>query len=377
MARHPEGWKIYFDERYKTHYVRFTHAGRRTCKTTGEADPGQAAKVAARIYAEAISGRRENALGFASTDEIDEVASLWLADIESSLDHKTVDTYGLYVATHWQPTFQTVDRITEIAIEEYWRRRLRKVQRNTIKKELSALRGFLDWCRRKRFISDVPHFENPPPKAHGTRSKKQNPKPAPILITETQARKIIAKLPVTLPGRKSSKRYHVRARFEVAWETGLRPGTLDELRVPDNYKRGAKTLKIKNENDKARYGRELDLTPRARKALDKACPDEGLIFGVHDYRVPLARACTAAGTPQISPYDFRHSRTTQLLERSGNIPGVQYLVGHKHMATTARYVHASRRAAGEVLKSVQNSGGASQNQTKRDVRRRALTRQKR
>jgi hypothetical protein len=51
----------------------------------------------------------------------------------------------------------------------------------------------------------------------------------------------------------------------------------------------------------------------------------------------------------VKPYDFRHSVATELTERSGNLLGVGYLLGHRHATTTNQYVHARRRAAESVL----------------------------
>ncbi len=365
MARHAEGWKVYYDDRYGVYYVRFTHAGQRVTRTTRQSDLGQAKKVAARLYAEVISGRRQTTIGFASSGEIDEAASLWLESLESSLDKRTVDSYGLYVSGLWQPCFQTIDQLTPLNIEDYWRDRLKVVQRNTVKKELSALRGFLRWCKESALISEVPQFSTPPMRAIGTRSKKVNPKPEPILITEDQALRLIEKLPETLQGRRSGKRYPVRARFVVAWETALRPATLDEISVPENYKKGAAILKLRSENDKARFARNVPLTDKARAALDAVCPKRGLIFGKHDYRPALKAACKAAKVPQVSPYDFRHSRLTHLVESSNNLAGIQYLAGHKHATTTAIYLKASQRAAEAVLDGLKNSGWPSHNSTPR------------
>lgn len=52
---------------------------------------------------------------------------------------------------------------------------------------------------------------------------------------------------------------------------------------------------------------------------------------------------------KVKPYDFRHSVATELTERSGNLLGVGYLLGHRHVTTTNQYVHARRRAAESVL----------------------------
>ena len=151
-----------------------------------------------------------------------------------------------------------------------------------------------------------------------------------------------------------------KAYFAVMRETGLRPGTLQRLRAPDDYRSGAAFLKIRAEADKARYERELPLTARARQVLDEVCPDDGLIFPKFAWRYPLREAARTAGleadrASNIKPYDFRHSVATELTERSGNLLGVGYLLGHRHATTTNQYVHARRRAAESVLLG-QNSG---------------------
>jgi hypothetical protein len=149
-------------------------------------------------------------------------------------------------------------------------------------------------------------------------------------------------------------RYPIRARFAFAWETALRPSTLERLSAPGDYQRGARALQIRDEADKADYGRELPLTERARAALDSVCPMAGLIFGEHKFAVPLRAAAKAAGidahrASKISDYDFRHSRLTHLGTVTSNLSGVSYLAGHRQVTTTNRYMRPLKAAAAEVL----------------------------
>ena len=46
---------------------------------------------------------------------------------------------------------------------------------------------------------------------------------------------------------------------------------------------------------------------------------------------------------------LRSARITHLLEATGNLPGTQFMAGHKHTTTTARYVKPSLRAAEAML----------------------------
>ena len=83
-------------------------------------------------------------------------------------------------------------------------------------------------------------------------------------------------------------------------------------------------------------------------------PDEGILFPKFAWRYPLRTAALAAGldpdrASNLKPYDFRHSVATELTERSGNLLGVGYLLGHRHATTTNQYIHARRSAAESVL----------------------------
>ena len=142
----------------------------------------------------------------------------------------------------------------------------------------------------------------------------------------------------------------VRLRFVVAFKTALRPETLNCLKAPDHYVRGAATLNITDDIDKARFGRVLPLTEEARAALDAVCPDSGLIFGAHDCRNQLGKAANAVLDEQraktFTAYDLRHHRLTQLAE-GGNLLGTAFLAGHKRATTTDRYLHRHSRLGSE------------------------------
>ena len=360
MSRRNEGWKVSRDARTGLYTLRFRHAGRRYHLSTGTADSDEAALNAAQLYAETVSGRRRSEDTSSPTvarRPLDGLGAEWLAQAGATLDETTSSQYGMYVERHWKPFFATLDRLTAPAIEDYKAQRLRQVRRGTLKKELSALRGFLRWCVERGLLAEAPDVASPPPKATGTPDTRKRHKLKPVEITEDEARAVIAHLPEWYDGPRATKPYPVRARFEVAWETGLRPATLEALRAPEDYRKGGAVLVIRDEADKARFGREVPLTDGARAALDRVCPDEGPIFGHHDYRDTLRKAARAADLPaekaeHLSPYDFRHGRLTHLAEVAPNLPGIAYLAGHKHVSTTDRYVRRTRRAAEQVLASL-------------------------
>ena len=272
----------------------------------------------------------------------------WLAAMGAEVSPNTVRCWEMYAASHFIPFFKTGEELcSEARLADYMRHRLTKVKRGTLKKELSALNRLFDWMLEQRLLGTKPTMPRIPRRATGTAhpiGKRET-----VTLTSDEMDAIVAQLPV-----RSKLGYPMRAYYELMRETGLRPSTLHRLKAPDDYQPGARYLTIREDADKARYGRELPLSARARAALDSACPDEGLIFPQFDGRYTFRKAAVAAGldkerASKVSPYDLRHSLATELTERSGNLVGVGYLLGHKHVTTTNRYVHARRRAAESVL----------------------------
>jgi len=52
--------------------------------------------------------------------------------------------------------------------------------------------------------------------------------------------------------------------------------------------------------------------------------------------------CEAAGLPRLNVHALRHTCGTLLYERHQDIDAVQNLMRHKHIETTARYIHRVR-----------------------------------
>jgi len=352
MGRRPEGLKVVWREGWGI--ARFTWSGKRYFISTGERDPGRAEVEAARIYHEVTSGRRRRvAAGLRSKQPLDELFAGWLASLEGVLDVETIKTYRrTYVPTHFIPFFKRFDAIDEASLDAYGRSRLRKVLRKTLQKELGALRGFLRWCRQEGFLDAMPVFPEYPTTSKGKRAGKQRAKANEL--TEEQVVAAIARLPERSARVSKIDRcvFPVRSRFVLAYETGLRPSTLDVLEMPAHWRPGSRELVIPDEIDKTRFGRTLALTPEGVAALTEAAGGRtsGLIFGRHDYRTYLRKAgLDAELVSQLAPYDFRHARGTHLVDRGATLSGVAYQLGHTQLTTTSKYAHATKRAGDRAL----------------------------
>jgi len=352
MARAEQAWSLRPRGPQKILHVRFRFDGARVEESTGTRDPRTAKKVAAQIYARHVTDQPRRAER-APRLPLDELVARWLAHgLDGTHAASTRKLYEIHMRAHIIPFFARLDAITMGGIADYSRARLKKVARATVRKERGTLSTFLHWCHEQEILHALPQWPTLPRGATGTRASKR--KSSAVAVSPDQVAAFLAALPELSTGKlHGSKRFIVRQRFVVAWETGLRPSTIDRLSVPEHYQRGASELVITDEIDKARYGRKLPLTEAARAALDASAPRSGLIFGHHEHRQYVERAAKQASMPTgFSPYDLRHARALLLTEESGNLPGVAFMLGHKQVTTTNLYVRSPRRAADEVIASL-------------------------
>jgi site-specific recombinase XerD len=376
------GWKLKRKPgRHVWNVVYRTPAGRTGERSTGTSDDAQARIEGARIFGEEVLS---DAKGVPSRDSRKrtkpEQGSLltvlfgnWLTWLRATHAAQTIEIWELYSAK-WIVWFggelATERDVTTEKLKAFIAKRLTEVRATSVKKERAALVNFLNWLESEGYelaggltVSDlVPRL---PKRAAGTAYGKRRRVAAPALAPE-HVRAVIKALPEWSSDQNGAERFAVRARFLVQYETGLRPSLFDRIRVPEHYEAGSRILRITPDIDKARYGRDVPLTKRARRVLDyvigkldalnKAAgrpPHVGLVFGPHDYRKHIARAAKRALPRELAGIfcgaHLRSARITHLLEIGANIPGVQQLVGHKQMSTTAKYVKPSFRAAEDAL----------------------------
>lgn len=344
MGRPAEGWRLRAKGPARTLFVRFRHEGRRYDLTTSTSDPVEAGQAAARIYAETVSGRVTPQV----SGDLRELVRAWLVDYSAGHAAGTVDTVADYART-WLAHFGAVSRLTEPSFADYSRSRIRRVTRSTLRKELSALRQFVAWGVEHGVWGHGPVVPSLPKAGHpGVRAANARKRIATIL-TPAEVKRLIAALPV-----RSKRGWHVRAFFTVLYETGLRESTLYGLEVPLHYRKGASELFVTREIDKAHNERRLPLTDAARKALDLVAPKSGRMFIERDWRPALAKAVVAAQiSKSVSRYDLRHSRASHIANTPGApLAGLQYLLGHRHLSTTARYVQGQQESAALALRAV-------------------------
>lgn len=348
MARSAEGWKLIW--RRGIACVRFRHEGHRHEISTRTRDPKQAAEIAARIYADVVSGRAKRVATGALVHPgtaLDDLVADWIDAITPELGRGTDRTYEVY-GRHWCAHFETIGAVTPASIADYQRLRLGSVVRTTIVKERSALRRFLAWLVERGVLAALPEFPTLPKKALGTTGEGRRKAPT-MSLTPAETLAVIAALPEWSPRTRKGARFAVRARFEVAYETALRPTTLDLVRWGDVTVAG---LHVRAEVDKNRWDRVVPLSDLARAAFKRIGPGDRdeLVFGSHDYRSTFRAAAVAALGERgklVTPYDLKHARVTDWLDAGASVLGVRFLTGTK--LALDRYAHASRRSAERVI----------------------------
>lgn len=354
MGRPSEGPRVKWKRGWA--YSHFTWDGELYRVALKTKDKREAQEASARAYADVVSGRRRPIRRQpGQLLDLAEMLETWIESKRPSLDPDTMPTLDGY-ARRFVDSFGSLDQITEATGTAFGLNRLSQALRTTVNRELSYLREFLRWARVQGAIAEVPFIPRLPPKAQGKRTGPQRAKS--VHISEAEAMLIIAELPEEskkIDGRK----WPIRDRFAFMWETALRPETISRLSVPDHWRRGMRHVELTNEDDKARWGREVDLSETAIEILERVAPLRGLIFGDHSFYKAIKRAAAkvlgAIRGKHFAPYDFRHGRAKSLLDtrsESGErvpIRGVSYLLGHKRVSTTDKYLAPERGAGREAL----------------------------
>lgn len=348
MAGRASGYTVRWRGTRHGYTVRFRIDGHRRELATGVREKGRKAEAERRgreIFAEHVKGIGQRPKVPKSRDPLEEVVEKWIEQLP--LRPVTIVTYGKY-ASYWTDRWRTLGELTAPTIARYCRARLRVAKGKSVGSEMSALRRFLAWCVEGELLTEAPEVPRVR-KDEGARYVHRRRVAAPE-YTPTEIRKLIDLLPEV----SNREGWPIRARAIVAYETGLRPATLDVLRTPEHYSKKGKVLRLPDEADKEAFGREVTLTPGARKALDRVCPDVGLIFGKHRLDPYLRKAAKKALSPDkalvFTGQHFRSACLTHMLEAGAPLPGAQWLAGHRHVSTTARYVRASFRAGAEATR---------------------------
>jgi len=226
------------------------------------------------------------------------MAALWLADIESSIDARTLALYAdTYVATHFAPFFST-NRIGS----DGGRRGLHRVRlapgdpRDREEGTFSPSPTREVGRTGEAYLSEMP--ENRDTRAAcGGPCASLVPQAQPSWCSPRRRWKPSSPSCPSMrrasgPGSGSLFGRGSGSRGKAA----CGPQLFDKLSAPENYRVGASALRSRTKQTRAVLVAELPLSVKAREAFDVVCPVTGIIFGSHDFRTLLRPGSPAAAS---------------------------------------------------------------------------------
>jgi integrase/recombinase XerC len=204
----------------------------------------------------------------------------------------------------------------------------------SLQRRLSACRSFYQWQLKHGRIAASP--------AAGIRAPKA-PRKLPQVLDVDEAVQLV-ELPTDAPlGLRD------RAMLELFYSSGLRLSELCALRWRDlDLADGLVTVLGKGGKQ-----RSVPVGSHARKALDdwrreSQGQTDGAVFpgrggapiGARAVQIRLRQLAQRQGLfKRVHPHLLRHSFASHVLESSGDLRGVQELLGHADIATTQIYTH--------------------------------------
>lgn len=206
----------------------------------------------------------------------------------------------------------------------------------SLQRELSALRSFY-----RHLIQQREADSNPVAGISAPKSGKRLPKSIDI----DQIQHLL-----DFPGERWID-HRDRALMELFYSSGLRLAELAALDLREVDRREA----LVTVTGKGNKTRQLPLGSHALGALQRwlkvradAKPDCEAVFisnrgsrlSHRSIQTRIALRCREQGLPQhVHPHMLRHSFASHLLESSGDLRGVQELLGHANLSTTQIYTH--------------------------------------
>ncbi len=207
----------------------------------------------------------------------------------------------------------------------------------SVHRRLAALRGFFRFLLRERVLQSNPGAEVRAPKGRHRLPDTLDPDQMARLLDLPEGGALTVR---------------DRAILELFYSSGLRLAELAGLDVPDLDLRD-RTVRVHGKGGKDRIvpvGRPAAEALAKWQALRPAIAREdtaalfvgrgGRRLGPRAIQARVGYWARRQGLPMhVHPHLFRHSFASHILESSGDLRGVQELLGHANIATTQIYTH--------------------------------------
>lgn len=216
-------------------------------------------------------------------------------------------------------------------------RRRRGVSPRSLKRSLSAIRGFYSFLQREQLVEN-----NPVADVRAPNTEKQ----LPHLLDIDEIDRLL------LCSSQDPLKLRDRAMIEIMYSSGLRLAELVSLNIDDiNLSQGQ--IQVIGKGNKSRY---LPVGTVARKVLGRWLDVRSNIIAENELAVfvnsrgkrltprAVQQRMAQLGREQgldkhVHPHMLRHSFASHLLESSGDLRAVQEMLGHADISTTQVYTH--------------------------------------
>jgi integrase/recombinase XerC len=240
----------------------------------------------------------------------------------------------------------------------------RKLEKSSVARKLSALRSLFRFCIRERLVKTNPAKLIPSPKL---------PRRLPAVLTPEEMCHFLDGLSAMEPQvnpqrslpqeRREAEARLVPARdraiFELLYSSGLRASELTGLDLM-SIDKDAKTVFVLGKGRKERvvpYGSKAEIALEAywpvRQQILNATRNQadlqavflscygGRLTSQGVYQIIRKYSRLANTNWDMHPHSLRHAFATHLLADGADLRAIQELLGHKQLASTQRYTHAT------------------------------------
>ncbi|MFQ6069419.1 MAG: tyrosine recombinase XerC [Candidatus Aminicenantales bacterium] len=224
-------------------------------------------------------------------------------------------------------------------------------KKSTVARKLAAVRSFLQFCMKRKWINNNP--------ARVVATPKQE-KHVPSFLSEDEMAGFL-----DLPPSNKPLDLRDRLLLEFLYATGMRVSELVGINLED-ISLEERLVRVRGKGKKERilpFGRKareiLGRYLRARPFINKGRIDEEALFLNYRGERLTARSVEriidkyielSALKRKISPHSLRHSFASHLLGRGADLRVIQELLGHESLATTQKYTHLDLRKLLEVYR---------------------------
>ena len=287
----------------------------------------------------------------------------WLQFLSGTrrMSPRTIEAYESDVS-HWvenlksQGGIDTVEalenRLNAQLVRAYLAELDGKLERSSLARRLSAIRGFLNHLRDRKWISGNPAAWVPSPRYR---------RKLPGFLSVDEMEKLVEGPVDGLSGRGNAwAESRDLALFELMYASGLRVGEAVSINwgdingVPDQQEGWVRVMGKGSRERRVPLGqtaiealrewrRQLEINP-GRDGVLPGAPvfvnaKAGRLTARSVARILENRLLAVGAERSISPHGIRHSFATHLLAAGADLRAIQELLGHARLSTTQRYTH--------------------------------------